>query len=214
LYVAGNWTPATTVGLEAAPTGTAVSAHLQGSNTLWVVTDEGTILEYVRDSAPNTWKSVITIASTVFPEPVSAFAPDTGSNEAIVATQPTPTAELYNVDGSDIADLLGSGSGSGVFGSQITAGMTPFLTDDDLDIWYSAAGPNGDVEIYTMARPARDVPFPQSGTAIPELGLSKIDTPMSPWLSQLPTSYLNKMFFTREAPSGGDDLPHIYSVTR
>ncbi|HEY1815701.1 MAG TPA: hypothetical protein VGG74_25305 [Kofleriaceae bacterium] len=211
-YVAGTWTPPAAVGFEGQPPATAVSLHLQGSNTLWIVNDAGLIAEYTRDG-PNTWKPGVSIASTLFPEPVSAFAPDIGSNEAIVATEPgSEGAELYDVSGSAIASVIGGGSGA--FGTQITAGQTPFLTDDDLNIWYSAMGSNGNLEIYTMSRPARDVMFPPNGTALPELGPSKTTTLMSPWLSQEPTSYLTKIFFTRTAPNGSDDAPHIYSATR
>jgi hypothetical protein len=209
LFTNNGWsTPPDEVMYDVPPTNAPKAVHLQDPLTLWVVDAQGIISKYTRaTTGALTWKRALAVPPSAFPEQVTAYAPDSGGSDAILATS---SNGLYELSGDTLANTLAGGSA--VFGTPITSGQTPFMTDDDLTIWYAGGPLGGNTAIYTLSRPTRNDVFPQSGIELAELGASKVL--QSPWVSQLPTSYLTTMYYAFEDPSSPDNTPHIVYVTR
>jgi hypothetical protein len=178
-----------------------VFVHLSDNDTvLYVVDATGELHEFTRPSATTstTWTEQAT--GTLPPLTINAFAPDNSDQDAIVAA----------VDGNlyELADgmTLGSGAAQGV---ALSSGQTPFLTDDDDNVWYAdtpQGTPGGPYSIFVTSRTMKGQAF-STAVELDELGTSSV--PQAPWLS----SQLTTMFFASDLGVANGDV-HIYSTTR
>ncbi len=179
-----------------------VAVHLGGNDTvLYVVDQAGVIQQFMRANATttSTWTEGMPIVIAA-PPVINAFAPDATDQDAIVAAT---DGNLY-----ELSDGMTLGSDTSASG--LSTGQTPFLTDDDNNLWYadlvSTAGSNGPYGIYVSSRGMKGEPF-STGVELTELGASTVTE--GPWVS----SELTTMFFASNQV-GQLPEPHIYSATR
>ena len=171
---------------------------------MWVV-DSNNIIELARD--PNsatgnafTWSGVPIATTTTLVNGVTAFSPDAMATDAVLS-------------GSDqqMLEVTGDGTTGFAFGTARPAGSgaTPFLSDDDLTIWYSA-GSAGKLGVFVASRGDGSDQFnagsdvETSAVQLDELGTSVL--PMEPWVSADGTT----MFYSSDTTG----TRTIYAATR
>jgi hypothetical protein len=168
-----------------------LQVHLTGDGmTLYAVDTNNVVLQFVQSNG--IWSAGADQGAPL--GLIDWFSPDKAADDVVFA----------QTNGLDESRASG-----GLFTTSmpIGTGTTPFLSDDALDLYYADSPEAGVFELFVSSRADPTMPFPPSGVAIQELGMSM--EPQGPWVSP---DNRTMYYVVNHTPDGSD--PQIYVTTR